>query len=743
MRRMILVAAAIAAACAPQEKARTDGFPVRPAPGGVVVATFTGEMDAATGILRVTTEPTVEALANGFPFLQIEDPGGVRVANDPAGSLWSGAPGHCTNPGALSSGRLVQVTTVSDAYKTAATYLTGVYAQITEISDPASSSCNSVEKPSWIQVDPGFGLWEFPYALAQGNYVSSTPWAFAWNAGTGFTFRGIVLAASHLEYLTPDAGWMPRADLASAASRRDAVLSFDPMGSVLYAAPAGLGLFSTWNSSFQADQGMALVAPPSSMAPVANGSLWFTTVASSEATPTAYAGCTSMYSFPGGAALTLGYPDRAVRGIAVDPSAFGMRGWFIESGGPTVQVVGANCDPFEGMSISEADRFVPTSDGTNSMTPNFVVARGTGTFGVSELYVSGPTGISVYLYDPVAVPTVDWLASVSGPCTSPMNMTIGGMPEFLYVSDAADGKICRTTLDGAATGPLELYAEAPAGFHGGPLAVDSLSRVWMLMHDAGTDLARAVGLVVPGVGGATGTVIPYPLTSNDSPPAWTTGLVVDVTGSTGAQYVLSAAVTGAGTGLGLRRIAEPSLLSSLTFDPPSIGAGQGTTGTVALASPAPPGGAVVELWTLDGVTMPASVTVPAGQSSVSFAVTTTGSTFPGGYVISATYAGFTRNSQIDVVAVTALRLAPTSVARGATSTATVEIAPQAMTASVVVSLASSSPDVTVPANVTLPLNAQTATFQVATSATAAPGPYTITATLPGSSKRATLTIMSD
>lgn len=69
-------------------------------------------------------------------------------------------------------------------------------------------------------------------------------------------------------------------------------------------------------------------------------------------------------------------------------------------------------------------------------------------------------------------------------------------------------------------------------------------------------------------------------------------------------------------------VPEPSMV--LTFDPTRVIGGSSTEGTVRLSAPAPAGGATVELSSGDPtyVTVPASVTIAEGSTSVSFAVTT-------------------------------------------------------------------------------------------------------------------------
>ncbi len=69
----------------------------------------------------------------------------------------------------------------------------------------------------------------------------------------------------------------------------------------------------------------------------------------------------------------------------------------------------------------------------------------------------------------------------------------------------------------------------------------------------------------------------------------------------------------------------PPPLQTPTFNPASIRGGTSAAGTVSLAGPAPAGGAVVSL--LNGnpsvAAVPATVTIPQGQASATFTVTTT------------------------------------------------------------------------------------------------------------------------
>jgi hypothetical protein len=67
----------------------------------------------------------------------------------------------------------------------------------------------------------------------------------------------------------------------------------------------------------------------------------------------------------------------------------------------------------------------------------------------------------------------------------------------------------------------------------------------------------------------------------------------------------------------------PSVLQSVSFNPSTVSGGTSTTGTVLLNTPAPAGGTSVTLSTSNTLARPpGAITVPAGQTSVSFTVTT-------------------------------------------------------------------------------------------------------------------------
>jgi hypothetical protein len=91
-------------------------------------------------------------------------------------------------------------------------------------------------------------------------------------------------------------------------------------------------------------------------------------------------------------------------------------------------------------------------------------------------------------------------------------------------------------------------------------------------------------------------------------------------------------------------------LASLTLSPTSVVGGlQSSRGTVTLNAPAPAGGVQVSLASSNGAaSVPGSVFIPAGASSVSFTVNTSVVLLPTSSMISARYNGTTRTATLGV-----------------------------------------------------------------------------------------------
>ena len=196
-------------------------------------------------------------------------------------------------------------------------------------------------------------------------------------------------------------------------------------------------------------------------------------------------------------------------------------------------------------------------------------------------------------------------------------------------------------------------------------------------------------------------------------------------------------------------VLPPGTLSALAFNPnPAIGSG-GSTGTVTLGGAAPAGGKVVTLSSSNTtwVRVPASVTVPAGATSATFAASTTSDPTQGQFaIVTATADGVSRTNTLNVnppppgPALSALALSPTTVTGGGTSTGTVTVGGTVSACCVIVSLASSDAAATVPASVSVPVGSSSVQFPVTTTSVAASTAVTITATRGGITRTAVLTV---
>lgn len=169
--------------------------------------------------------------------------------------------------------------------------------------------------------------------------------------------------------------------------------------------------------------------------------------------------------------------------------------------------------------------------------------------------------------------------------------------------------------------------------------------------------------------------------------------------------------------------STPAAVALLTLDPTTVAGGTSSTGRVSLTAGAPSGGAVVALSSSNpaAASPPASVTVPAGQTSATFTVLTSAVEANTTATITATYNGTSRSATLGVnaadgPALSTLTLQPTSVQGGSSSMGTATLTGPAPAGGAVVALTSSNTAVaTVPGSVTVPGGQTSATFTVSTS----------------------------
>ncbi|MEN3000716.1 MAG: S8 family serine peptidase [Armatimonadota bacterium] len=193
-------------------------------------------------------------------------------------------------------------------------------------------------------------------------------------------------------------------------------------------------------------------------------------------------------------------------------------------------------------------------------------------------------------------------------------------------------------------------------------------------------------------------------------------------------------------------------LSGLSISPSSVVGGNPATGTVTLTAPAQAGGFTVQLSSSNPsvASVPASVTVPQGQTSANFTITTSQVSSTTTVTITASAGGVTRQANLTVnppspATLQSLTISPTSVWGGNSATGTVRLSGPAPSGGVVVTLRSSRPDrAIVPSSVTVPAGQTQASFTIRTTSGLSTGELvvtvTITATLGSTSRSASLTI---
>lgn len=172
--------------------------------------------------------------------------------------------------------------------------------------------------------------------------------------------------------------------------------------------------------------------------------------------------------------------------------------------------------------------------------------------------------------------------------------------------------------------------------------------------------------------------------------------------------------------------------------------GSTVQGTVTIASAAPEAGAVVTLASSNPsvATVPAQITVPAGASTASVAVSTVA---PGSAAITATLNGSSQQSPMltvtptVAVTVSSLTLSAPFVVGGGGVTATVTLNSAAPAGGSVVALSTTLP-AAVPDNVTVAAGSNSATFMVETKDVGGTAVATISASLGGKTVTAALSV---
>ena len=183
---------------------------------------------------------------------------------------------------------------------------------------------------------------------------------------------------------------------------------------------------------------------------------------------------------------------------------------------------------------------------------------------------------------------------------------------------------------------------------------------------------------------------------------------------------------------------SPPTVTNVTVSPAAVNSGQTSTGTVTLDGAAPSGGAIVNLSSNNAAaTVPATVSVPQGQTSATFTINTGSVTAQTAATVGASVGTTLRNASLTVLpaplALTSFRFSGTTLKSGDFSTLLIELNNPAPAGGVVVSYASTGVSFFGPTlnSDTIDAGARSSFRSFRVPVTSVDQPWTMTATLNG------------
>ncbi|HEX7185977.1 MAG TPA: alpha/beta hydrolase fold domain-containing protein [Thermoanaerobaculia bacterium] len=331
--------------------------------------------------------------------------------------------------------------------------------------------------------------------------------------------------------------------------------------------------------------------------------------------------------------------------------------------------------------------------------------------------------------------TVDPLDDLANEGTETAALTVDADPAILL--GRFDGNAVAVADDEPLLGNLALssVAVAPAGVTGGQTATGTVQL-------NGPAPAGGVSVSLASASPSTASVPASVAVPGGTSSATFTITTQPVASSTPVQISATFRLTTRTTTFTVNAPA----LSGLTLTPASFTGGcKSSTGKVTLIGKAPAGGIVVQLANANPVaSVPASVTVPAGATSQTFAITAPAVTSNQVGAVTATLAGISKSGTLTVksVGLLSLSLSPNPVVGPNPVTGTVTLECAAAPGPVTVSLSSSKTTVAYPGTPSLTIAAgqTTGTFSITTADVSAVSSASIKATANGGSKSVTLTV---
>ncbi len=192
--------------------------------------------------------------------------------------------------------------------------------------------------------------------------------------------------------------------------------------------------------------------------------------------------------------------------------------------------------------------------------------------------------------------------------------------------------------------------------------------------------------------------------------------------------------------------ASSTALSAFTVTPANAAPGAVLQATASIPTPAPAGGVIISFVSTNAILLPtpAPVTIAAGQTSASFTMNAGGNAlqFPTSAKLYATDGAVSRYGLVmvtPVVNLSSMNINP--VEGGFSTTGTINLSIPAQAGGATIALSSGDPTkAVVPASITLPLSATTASFTVTTTSAATSTTVPVTATFNGQTMTTSVTL---
>jgi hypothetical protein len=193
-------------------------------------------------------------------------------------------------------------------------------------------------------------------------------------------------------------------------------------------------------------------------------------------------------------------------------------------------------------------------------------------------------------------------------------------------------------------------------------------------------------------------------------------------------------------------LSSVGTLSGISLSLPSVNGGLADAGTVSISAAAI-GDTTISLTSSNKtvLTVPSTVTVPAGQTSVTFQASTSAVKTATNVTITASFNGVTKTTTVTVgpaPKLSVLSVTPTAVAGGTNATGTVTLSGNTYSPLTVTLTSGNTSLFTVPASVTVLAGAKTATFAVTTIPISANAASKVTATLGTASSSSSLEVLA-